>query len=191
MKLSIVGHSYVKDLFKLGNTNLVINQNLNFDIHYHFQGGATFDTYLSNPAYLTEISNFLPDVIIIILGGNDIVKHVPNSEIYQKCRELFALIKETLPECLIIASEIEKRFYTTENRWNSPLAKEFHFRSRDFNNFLKRNKQKHCILQISGPHRLGDQTNYRDNVHLNSVGLNKLFYYITQTVQFCYNKHKQ
>ena len=189
MKVSIFGHSYVKELqseFSLGKIS--IPEGVTFDVKYFSFPGATFKLFLENLHHLDSLVRYKPDFIIVILGGNDLRVDRELKEIYEDCTKFYELLREKLPDSYIIASQIENRFYWPGNIFNSPVGEHFDYLRRYFNKFLKNRKFKDCLLQVQGPQRLDKPQFYRDGVHLNSEGLDRYLTFIVGTLSFAYGK---
>ena len=156
---------------------ITAHEGIELDIEYFGFSGATFRFYLDNPSHVNALVNSKPEFIVVILGGN----------IYQDCTKFYELLRDKLPDSIIISSQIENRFYSRDNYHNSPLPEQFDYLRRHFNCFLKNKKFKDCILQVQGSDRLNPEF-YADGVHLNADGLNRFFTFIVATVSFAYNK---
>ena len=166
-----------------------MEDNSQVSLHFTFSAGCKLTHYICNPHLLLAAKNFNPDVIIAIIGGNDIVNSISTEDLHKNCRDFYTFLRSEFPNSKIVGSQVELRFYNQNNRFNCPPHFEFDLRRKSFNTFLKRLKVKDCILQVQGHERLDDRTLYRDEVHLNSFGLNKYFGIIANTIQFCYNKY--
>lgn len=191
MKLLIFGHSYVRDLKSLNQYSLRYDQQ-NINISYASYPGATFDTFLKDS---TKVSNTLsennPDVIVVILGGNDINRDITNYELFKKCREFYELLRRLAPSAIIIAAQVESRFYKTPNVHSAPAPDEFQKKRKALNKYIHRLKTKDNLLIIAGPGRLDNKTYYRDQVHLNSAGLRNYLSILKTTVDFALRTAKQ
>lgn len=143
---------------------------------------------MENRNYFESLKVENPDFLIIILGGNDLKVNVELSLVYEDCARFYNILREFLPDSIIIASQIENRFYKCNNRFGSPSAETFDFMRRHFNRHLKNKPFKDCLLQIQGPNRLDSEDNFRDGVHLNINGLTKYFDIIEGTLSYAYTK---
>ena len=189
MKVAIIGHSYVRDLFHLNRKEIILDDNTQVSLHFTFSPGCSLTHYISKPHLLLEAKNFDPDIVIAIIGGNDIVNSISTEDLHSNCRNFYTFLRSEFPNSMLVGSQVELRFYTFNNRFDCPPHSEFDLRRKSFNTFLKRLKVKDCILQVQGPGRLDDRAFYRDEVHLNTLGLNKYFNIIENTIQYCHNKH--
>ena len=182
-KLALFGHSYVRDLASLGESEIFVS-GVRFCLNYFSVPGATFSTFASNPVHIENLKIYKPDYIIVVLGGNDLKIDVELSQIYEDCSVFYKNLREICPDSVIIASQIENRFYELDNRFNSPPAKTFDYLRRHFNRFLKNKPFKDFLLQVQGPNRLDKKENYRDSVHLSHSGLRKYFAIIRSTLSY-------
>ena len=189
MKALLIGHSYVKDLFRLNIDKIDLLDHTSVDLHFKFLSGAKYRNFLDDLAWLTEAKNIKPDIIVAIIGGNDIVNSISMTELHDHCREFFRFLRFHFPSTRIIAAQVELRFYPSDNRFGCPSQAEYDLRRKSLNTFLKRLKTKDCILQVQGHGRLDDKNLYRDEVHLNTVGLYRYFGFVKHTIQYCFNKH--
>ena len=189
-KLALLGHSYVRDLASLGEHEITVS-GAKFSLNYFSIPGATFSSLISNSVHLESVKSYKPDYIVVILGGNDLKIDVELSQVYKDCSTFYEKLREFCPNSIIIASQIENRFYEANNRFNSPPAKTFDYLRRHFNRFLKNKPFIDFLLQVQGPNRLDKRDYYRDDVHLSRSGLSKYFTIIECTITFVYlNKLK-
>ena len=186
-RVTLFGHSYVGDLSRYGKTKISVN-NIDFCLDFIFVPGATFSTFINNPWYFDQLKARSPDFVIVILGGNDIKTDIDLAKNYEDCTKFYNILRERLPSAVIIAAQIENRFYLEGNRFGCPPSEKFDHLRRHFNRFLKNKAFKHCLLQVQGPGRLDDRENYRDRVHLNIVGIKKYFEIIENTLSYAYTK---
>ena len=186
-RVTLFGHSYVGDLSRCGKTEISVD-NIDFSLNYIFVSGATFSTFIDNPSYFDQLKSRSPDFVIVILGGNDIKINIDLAQNYNDCTRFYTLLREKLPNVVIIASQIENRFYSEQNTFGSPPSEKFDYLRRHFNRFLKNKAFKDCLLQVQGPGRLDNKENYRDEVHLNSLGINKYLEIIENCLLYAYTK---
>ena len=172
----VFGHSYVRDLATLDRTQLDIEGNV-FHLSYITVPGGTFSTFINNRRYLEQLKAKSPDFVIVVLGGNDLKYDVDLSENYEKCFTFYNLLRQTVrPDTLVVASQIENRFYKPNNRFGWPPGRAFDLKRRRFNEFLKNKPFQDSLLKVEGPDLLDKKENYRrDGVHLNGLGLNRFF----------------
>ena len=175
----------MRDLRNLGNKRLLLSDGTEVQFQYTYSPGCRLSHFLDNPDLLAVAKEFSPDIIISIIGGNDIVNEVNTRELHDRCREYYRFLRDQFPQAKIIASQVEARFYSLPNRHHSPLESEYNLRRKSFNTFLKRLKEKDGLLLIAGPGRLDSRSYYRDEVHLNLLGLQKFFRLLEGVLEFC------
>lgn len=192
MKVLLLGHSYVRDLKQFIDSPIIkVKSNLYLELEFLTIPGSTFETFINSLSYLEKATNLSPDIIIIILGGNDIKINVPLQHIYHSCKEFFKLIKNKLPNAYCIVSQIEDRYHTHINRFLTPTFENFRTLSNSYNRWLLRQDFKDRVLCIKGPNKLSNRTLYKDSVHLNAQGLEKLYNIIKDTlINTCIEKLK-
>ena len=88
MIVTIVGHSYVRDLYNQYIysclNNLVINSE-SVEFKFVYYPGGKFSTFINNKELFNSIIDSSPDIIIVLLGGNDIATDVDLSIIKSNC----------------------------------------------------------------------------------------------------------
>ena len=175
MKVLILGHSYVRDLERLGNREITVN-NILVHLSYLSFPGFRFVDFLQSPKLLDKAISLFPDIILVILGGNDIRTDVDLSVVKDNCRDFFALLCSKFSGSFIIASQIEFRHLKKVNRHSSPAEDLFRKLANSFNNWLNKQKFKDKILIVNGVGKLSDASLFKaDGVHLNIHGLEILF----------------
>ena len=182
MKVLLIGHSFVRDLKshidKHHQRIVNVPNGKNFQLFFSFVPGATFETYLSQPELLDYALQLNPEVIVIILGGNDIKRDVDLSVVKDHCYKFFHWLKLKLPSAYLIGTQIESRFIELGDRYErfgTPHTEEFKKLSVFFNSWLNKQKFKNKLVCIRGPNKLDNKCYYRDSVHLNDLGLTKYF----------------
>ena len=148
-----------------------VSEDVSLDIEFSFVGGATFDTFLSDPSLLSNVFERPPEVLVVVLGGNDIKENVDLLKVRKGCQEFYELCRRHLPNTYIIASQIEPRYLQATNRFGTPKTSEFIKLTNYFNRWLNKQKFKDRVLCIRGPGRLCDPDLFRDKIHLNDRGL--------------------
>ena len=178
MKALIIGHSYVRDLrsFLKHESEVILPTGNSVELVYSFVPGATFETFLDRPEILDNSVYLNPDIVIVILGGNDLKSDVDLSFVKDKCYHFFKILKSKFPEAILIGSQIESRFVEHEDkyaRFGTPHTEEFNRLSTYFNSWLNKQKFKDRLFCIRGPNKLDNRLFYKDSVHLNEKGLEK------------------
>ena len=137
-----------------------------------------------------EAAVFQPDFIIVILGGNSISNNVDNYTIISQCKEFYKILRFFFQTSVIISAQVELRFYKPKNKFNCPCIESFKKRRSELNKCLNRLKDNDSLLMVAGPNRLDNEGYYRDEVHLNRLGLRKYLTFIKSTVDYCCCKFK-
>ena len=187
MKFVILGHSYVKQLSNLNITKFEIEKNT-IHVNYFGFGGATFHSLL-NSFDFDKLVTINPDFCLIILGGNDFKDQNNFSKVKENASKFYKLIREKLPLCKIIASQVELRDYKPNNKFSSPTFDDFSVQRKYFNKFLLKLKHKDHIFRVDGKGRLDrfDELYKSDKVHLNYKGVCLLFNLIKNCIKFILN----
>ena len=192
MRVLIVGSSHVDNLGLKGDRYFDHEKSVYVHVEFYGRRGATYETYTRNNNHLlrTLANWYNPKIIVSILGGNNIKVNVTNQQIYQAGENYYRALKETFPNALIVASQIEARFYEEGNKFNSPVGREWFRRRNAVNNFIKALRYKDHILMIAGPGRLDNIKYYmKDGVHLTPDKYETLYYYIRCTIVDIIKKH--
>lgn len=190
MKVSIFGHSYVRDLQRLGHESATIND-VTATLKYYSFPGSGFKDFLSNGDLLNGLVQGKPDIVVVVLGGNDIKVDVDISNVKHDCERFYKLLREKLPNTFVIASQVEFRQLSVVNRHGTPKADLFKKLAISFNKWLCRQTFKDKILLVNGCNKLGDKSFFREDlVHLNLKGLKLLFSLIISCIAntHCFSK---
>ena len=175
MKVLIFGHSYVRDLSQLGN-RLVNVKELPVHFSYFSYPGFSFSDFLEKPHLLDCLIQEDPDIVVVVLGGNDLKVNVELVQVRENCENFFKLLREKVPRAYLVASQIETRHCETVNRHGSPSKELFKKLAVNFNKWLNKQTFKDKILIVNGDSKLGNCKYFKgDGVHLNSEGL-KLYF---------------
>ena len=57
------------------------------------RSGGTFKSFIDEVDLLGQAFYYCPDIVIVIVGGNDITNDVTNEEFYQRCRTFYVKLK--------------------------------------------------------------------------------------------------
>ena len=179
MIVTFVGHSYVRDFknyCQTNNTNKLVINSTNIYLKFVYLPGGCFSHFIRSKRLLDELIETKPDIIVTLLGGNDIKSNIELVKVKEDCTDFFNLLNTNLPNTYIIASQVESRFLLKENRHGTPDLNLFYFLSNNFNNWLRNKKFKNRLLYIRGAGRLCNPAYYKtDKIHLNTIGIAKLF----------------
>ena len=98
MRVLLLGHSYVREIEKLGHRSFKTD-GTEFSLEYLYQSGGNYDTFLNDPSLLYFAHGYDPHYIIVILAGNAICEDIKNSELYKKARDFYLLVKSISALC--------------------------------------------------------------------------------------------
>ena len=185
-RITFIGHSYVKELAKR-KFELMLN-NMNVIPEYIGVPGGTFKTFLYHPQYLQALKDSQPDIVVVILGGNDLKSLAGLEKNFEECAQFYGILHETVPCDILIASQVETRFYRRNNRFGCPTHHRFDQLRRHFNRFLERHISYDLILEIEG--YLDERMDYRDGVHLSDTGWVKYLDIIKKTLKMAEDKRQ-
>ena len=182
MRIAIFGHSYIRDIQTLGHNKLTFGDT-KVELNYFPFPGACFKDFVYNKEKLHDVILFAPDIIVVILGGNDIKVVKDLNVIKDDCKEFYILLKSVLPKAVIIASQIEHRHLRRINKYNTPTAELYRKLANCFNRWLVRQHFKDKLLIINGDQKLRNEKLFKsDGVHLNRQGLTLLFEWISNCI---------
>ena len=184
MRVAVVEHSYVRHIQRVGCNSVCIH-NKSVTFKYFSFPGATFSTFVQNCELLNPLRRYEPNIIILVLGGNDFCNTVSNQTIYKNYEFVASYLKTILLNVVLIPCQIEKRFLPIQNRWNTSDTALFEKRRSAYNRKLNKCSLKHCLLRVQGPGRLDDHSNYGvDGIHLSKQGIATYWSYILQTIDY-------
>ena len=110
MRVALFGHSYVRDLQNYLDRNRLQLCDLRDGIFFQAETfgfpGATFARFVEEPNLLNDLVSFCPDIVCVVLGGNDLKTDYPLTNVRADCRRFYDLLKSRLPNCYIIAGQI-------------------------------------------------------------------------------------
>jgi hypothetical protein len=129
-------------LERLGNYSDRFRNDRKFKIEYFYIAGSCFRTWLCNTDKLKECIKYKPDYLVIALGGNSIVESVRDIELQEYCYQFYEVLKEKLPNCVLIGVQMERRLPVLPNKFGKPEFRVFSQRRLKFNKFLKKLKIK-------------------------------------------------
>lgn len=191
MKVLVYGHSYVRDLqskCQWGDSILVKEKPEKVEYHFRYFCGKDFEFILNREGEFDIVDSLAPDVIVVVLGGNSIVNSKTNDQIRTLILDFFSKLRESLPDCTIIAAQIEPRFCDPGNRHGTPEAEEFNRRRTVLNNFMNKTVKKagliNYMMLLGSTEFLNHHQYFTDGVHLSGVGLQRYQTAILNTVQY-------
>ena len=188
----VLGHSWVRDLGRLwgsaSSPYQVCREHHTLTINTYAKPGSTYLDFISDFGGYLPLIKQNPDVIVLLLGSNDIKVDVPLQTVKNHAVDLYKKIKEAAPNSKLYIVEIEDRFLDQTNRHGTPEEGEYRRLSRHLNRLLKKTPHKDGVLMIRG-NFLSDQTLYkRDKTHLTYLGLKTYADWIERSIIQYYNK---
>ena len=103
MKVSLLRHLYVRDLSNLKVNRLDFGP-LQLNFSYFAFPGASFSTFLDYPLCLSKLVSKCPDVIVVVLGGNDFTNTSSLSDVCDNSTAFYKLLREKLPTAKIFCN---------------------------------------------------------------------------------------
>ena len=171
MKIAVFGHSYVRDIQCLENSDHIYVDGAPFNLKYFSFPGYCFRNFLSDPKLLVNLVAFSPDIVVVILGGNGVNIDSDLGVLKSDCENFYVLLKSKLPQAYVIATQIEHRHLYSVNRHGTPTADLYKKLANNFNKWLIRQPFKDKILMVNGENKLGNSKFFRsDGIHLNFEG---------------------
>ena len=171
-KVSFFGHSYIRDLEKLGNFEVTVDDRFSIECSYFYRPGGTARYFSENKRDLGPLLSSSPDVVVVFLGGNDLRLDWSIYDTISDYKSLISYLSSELPGMPIICSYIEHRFAPANNHFNTPDPIVYKSLARKFNNWLQRWKIPYRKFITWGTNRLENRDLFkRDGVHLNEQGL--------------------
>lgn len=221
--LLIVGHSYVNrlrdylDPKKENRSNsftLTTDTNITFTVSLYSVSGSCLsdftsesqDTYkeLLTQKFWDLIKSYPYNVVLFLLGGNDINVNTPVDTIKENIRKLYTKFSENTPPNTIryfTISHIEARFLLTEAGEPTPQAAKFDVEQEDYNKKAKQinNFLKHNIKKWKNAHTFqlnktvfGKPEQYEhDGIHLNSLGNQLLWEEIRKFMKYLHEEREK
>lgn len=135
-KILFIGHSYVKGLEYLFQRKN-FKEAEEFETYFFGIGGATIEHLSADPSVIGCVNQIDPDLIVTILGSNDITNETNNVTIKRRYHNFLQNLKRARPEIPIAKVQIEYRYYT-KSRFDVPDSKVFNQRAKNINTYLKR-----------------------------------------------------
>lgn len=175
-RVLLFGHSYIRDLQKLGHKEISIDEDFSIEFDYISKPGATIAHYCSNKGVLDPLIASAPDVLFIFLGGNDLRTDWNIHDTICNYKTLIEHFSSKLPGVPIVCAYIEPRFALPKGYFKTPEPAVYKAYARKFNNWLQRWDIPYRKFITWGSNRLENKALFkRDGVHLNEQGLNLLW----------------
>lgn len=170
VKVAVLGHSYVRDLRSVFNYDLDPSE-CAIDFRFFFKPGATVRGVSINDTFIRNCLEWEPQILCLILGGNDIRWDWDIKETFEIYKSLCLKIKERLPNLVLICSTVEPRFALENRRHNTPPPEQYRVAAKAFNRLLKKWNVPEYRFMTWGANRLENINLFaNDYVHLNMNG---------------------
>ena len=186
-RITFIGHSYVRELANQ-NFQLVLGSQ-KITPEFIAVPGGTFRNCLNSPHYFKKLRNTEPDIVVAIIGGNDLKSEDGLVKNFEECSQFYKTLRNTVPSAYIIASQVETRWYSPNNKYGCPTHYIYDHIRRRFNRFLECQNSHNLILEIEG--HLDTKRDYRDGIRLSHTGFQKYFHILQTTVSFAEEKRSQ
>ena len=171
----IFGHSWVERLARLGIKSIE-QDGRKIEVLYKYKPGLTFERINGDERLLHEVGQYLPQYVLVILGGNDVGSAKPIEEVENECAIFYSTLREFVPQAIIIAAQMENRFYEKDNEWGAPTGEEFEKKRKRFNRFVNfKLRDKDYLLRMGGPAHQEDKKCFEDSAHLTKTEYGNLF----------------
>ena len=192
LNVVVLGHSWVRDLGRLWENASppyqVCHGDHTLTIKTYAKPGGTYSDFISDFEGFKPLLLQNPEVIVVLLGSNDIKVDVPLQAVKNQAIDLYKLIKETAPNGKLYTVEIEDRFLWQTNRHGTPDESEYRRLSRHLNRLIKKAPHKDGVLVIRGNILSNERLYKRDKTHLNSFGLRTYAQWLETSIIQYYNK---
>ena len=124
LDILVIGHSWVRDLGRLwasaSPSNKVFRENHTLRIKTYAKPGGTYLNFLSDFDGFEPLLKESPEVIVLLLGSNDIKVDVPLQTVKSHAIDLYKKIKEVAPNSKLYTVEIDNRLIVQTNRHGMP-----------------------------------------------------------------------
>lgn len=196
MKVLVYGNSYVRDLqSKCHWSDIMVNeQQEKIEYHFRYFCGKNYEYLLNKEGEFDIVAAIEPDVIVVVLGGNSIVNSKSNDEVRALIHDFYVKLRESLPDSIIIATQIEPRFCPPGNRHGAPEAEEFNRRRTVLNNYMNKTIKNAGLINymvlLGSKNFLNHHQFFLDGVHLNGVGLERYQTAILSTIRYALERRQ-
>ena len=96
------------------------------------------------------MKTFDPDFVLVLLGRNDFIIQLNLTTVKDHCLEFYQKLQSWLPRTKIIASQIELRYYSDNNRFRCPVGVDYHYQRKYLNRFLYKLRLKNSLFRVDG-----------------------------------------
>ena len=167
VKVVLLGHSYVRDLFSVFDYGIECD----CEFRFFFKPGATVRGISMNENFVRSCIEWEPHVVFLLLGGNDIRCDWDIKETFEVYKNFCAKLKERLSNLVLICSTVEPRFAIANDRHRTPSLEQYNVAAKAFNRLLKKWTVPDYRFMTWGANRLENVGLFaKDGVHLNTNG---------------------
>ena len=179
----IVGHSYVN---KIENLNSYWGFKDKYNLSFFGISGAKVSDFNNNLSLDNKIRSIKPQIIVLVVGGNDISNYWDWPSIKENYGNLVERLNFISPYSHILLTQIEERYLTNTNRFGTPTIGNYKKYRSTFNQFIRRlsNKKHYLHLVVLAGH-FPEELYSGDKVHLNNNGFKKFLECILVRAQYC------
>ena len=181
LRVLFFGQSCVTDLANSGAEYLILSNGFKLQLHYYSIPGATIQEIVEASGYETFIENLRPDIIIIVLGGPELVYDLDLCNLNFQLIDLYERLQWLLGCKAILICDVEHSW--TPVALSNPVAsypwinleseQEWILLRNKINNKIRQAGHSEGICFTAGVHRLGRGRYFRpDGFRLNSGGIN-------------------
>ena len=188
--MALLGHSWVCRLHTLpGKTEMEVDGR-RVDWCFIGKHGARLNSLWGEEGRgcRQQMRAFCPHVIFTFIGGNDVGGPATREEIRRAADGLYkGLRREYGTETIIIASQVEDRFYEEGNRFGAPVGAEYRRKKESYNGHLQdllHFKWIDRIFRLGGPGRFEEKRWYEDYAHLSVEGWKKMWGMMEKQLEF-------
>ena len=193
LKLLLLEHSYVRDLAKTGVDTITVNNGFKYHLYFNAIPGTTIPELLRLDDYIPYILEVKPDIILLIVGGNDLKLRIHFWELGRQYNQLCYKLTNLPGTKLVIGAEIEQRYHSSVA--NSRSSQVDYTNWSKLRNAINRNIKiatyASGFIQLVGPGRLTQSNFFNDDgVHLTEEGLHRYLELIGRSLRFCVFKNQ-
>lgn len=190
LKVLLLGHSYVRDLAetKPPIRSIVLNNGFRLNLSFFSIPGATIPELLLLNSYLPYIKDLQPDIIILVIGGNDLKHTIQFHELKNQFQELCLKLQNLPGIRLVVGTEVEQRWgpsVPNQSHWSKIVPYSCWSTVRNtINKHLKKFYYTDGFVWVVGPNKLNFEGYFDDDgVHLNVNGRLKYLELIGRSVK--------
>lgn len=162
-----------------------MNNGFRYQLFFYSIPGCSIPELLELDSYIPYIQEVRPDVILLIIGGNDITKRIHHSDLGVTFDKLCYKLTRLPGFKLILGADVEHRYdpKVSQKVWTT--------KRNALNRSIKKAKYTDGFIQVVGPNRLSQPDFFKpDGVHLNETGLTRYLELIGRSLRFTVYKNQ-